>query len=158
MYRRIRKIADRIIDESFPQLQGKRIIILVLRFKFYALSLWIPPVLRIIVVSTRAKHLNDEAITGLIAHELCHQERYCEMGIRKYMKFLIMYVFSDKTRRNEEHEADRRTIEKNYACELYELTLASRSDKKHKKIIDNYLTPEEIKSYALQTGKWNQSG
>jgi len=158
MYRRIRKIADRIIAESFPGLQGKRIIMLVFRFRFYALSLWIPPGLRFIVVSTRTRNLSDEAITGLIAHELCHQERYCEMGIRNYLKFLVGYVFSNKTRRNEEHETDRRTIEKGYARELYELTLVSRKDKKHKKIIDNYLSPEEIKNYALQTGRWNHPG
>jgi len=158
MYRRIRKIADRIIDESFPLLKGKRIIFLVLRFRFYALSILVPPRIRIIVISTRTKNFSNKIITGIIAHELCHQERYIEMGTAAYIKFIAGYTFSNRIRTGEERLTDLRTIEKGYGAELYELTLISHADKKHRNIIDNYLSPEEIKNHALKRGKWNQNG
>ncbi len=151
---RIRKEGEKIIADSFPLLKGKKIVYLVVYLRFFAFSAWIPPILRIIVVSTRAKKMNDSALTGILAHELCHQERYIKMGLVNYLKFIFEYTLSPHVRREEERATDTLTIEKGYARELYDLTLISGADKNHSGIIDNYLTPEEIKDYALKTGKW----
>jgi len=155
MYKRIRQLSDRIIAESFPRLQGKRVIILVAPFRFYALSLWVPPFFRVIIISTRVKSMSDFVITGILAHELCHQERYLMMGPAGYLRFAAGYLFSNKARTLEERATDYLAIEKGYARELHELTLISRADPNHETIIDNYLTPEEIIIHAKKSGKWD---
>jgi len=153
--KRIRIIAEKIIEDSFPLLKGKRILFFVIYLRFFGFSAWIPPFMRIIVFSTRTKALDDFALTGIMAHELCHQERYILLGVPRYLKFIVSYTFSDACRTAEERATDRLTIEKGYARQLYELTLITHNDKKHSNIIDNYLTPEEIRSYAESIGKWN---
>jgi hypothetical protein len=154
MRARIRSIAKRIISDSFPSLQGKRIFFIVTWFRFYALSLWVPPALRFIIISTRTKSFSDEIITGILAHELSHQERYLEMGAFKYLGFAIRFIFSRIAQEKEEKATDRLTIEKGYGKYLYEVTLLSNKDRHHHKINNNYLTPVQIKSYAEELGKW----
>jgi hypothetical protein len=154
MKKRVRKIAERITEDSFPLLRGKRIFFFTLYLRFFAFSAWVPPFIRFIVVSIRTKDLDDFVLTGIIAHELCHQERYIKMGLRRYLMFIAAYTFSEKARIAEERVTDKLTIEKGYAMQLYELTLISRNDKNHSKIIDNYLTPDEIRSYAESLGNW----
>jgi len=98
--------------------------------------------------------MDDRVLTGILAHELCHQERYISMGLARYLKFIFIYTFSARKRYDEERATDMMTIDKGYAHELYELTLISSADKKHKPIIDNYLSASEIMEYAERTGKW----
>ncbi len=76
------------------------------------------------------------------------------MGFVSYLRFIVSYTFSDKCRTAEERATDRLTIEKGYGRQLYELTLITRNDKKHSNIIDNYLSPGEIRAYAESLGKW----
>ena len=154
MKERIRSIGKKIIKDSFPALQGEKIHFYAMWLRFYAFSAWIPPFFRFIVISTRTRNFTDEILTGIMAHELCHQERYLGMGTGRYMKFAAGFLFSKKVQAAEEKATDRLTIEKGYGRHLYELTLISRKDKNHKKIINNYLSPEEIKAYALKSGKW----
>jgi len=154
MRERIRSIGEKIIADSFPSLQGKRIHFYVIWLSFYGFSAWIPPFFRFIVISTRTREFTDEVLTGILAHELCHQERYLNMGVRGYLKFALGFMFSKKIQAAEEKATDRLTIEKGYGRQLYELTIISGKDRNHKKIIDNYLSPEEIKSYAIKSGKW----
>ncbi|HVN59096.1 MAG TPA: hypothetical protein VMT63_12420 [Bacteroidales bacterium] len=154
MKKRIRKIAGKIIEDSFPVLKGEKIIYLVFYLRFYAFSVWIPPYFRLITLSTRAGKLDDFVIEGILAHELCHQERYIKMGFWRYLRFIFSYTFDKNARYLEERATDTLTIEKGYAHQLYELTLISNNDPKHKTIIGNYLSPEEIKSYAVKIGKW----
>jgi hypothetical protein len=78
------------------------------------------------------------------------------MSFAAYMKFVVSYIFSVAARTAEEKATDRLTIEKGYGNELYELTIISHRDKNHKKILDNYLTPEEIKEYSISKGKWSE--
>jgi hypothetical protein len=152
--KRARKIADQIITDSFPLLRGKKIFYVVLYLRYYAFSVWIPPFLRVIALSTRTKKFDDYLLTGILAHELCHQERYISMGIVKYFRFVISYSSSKKLQKEEERATGNLTIEKGYSRQLYELTLRSYSDKKHKGIRDNYLTPEEIRVKAMECGNW----
>lgn len=148
MQKRIKPIALNIIDKSFPLLKGKRIFYLTTYLRFFAFSVWIPPFFRLITLSTRTRKLDDYVITGIIAHELCHQERYILMGTLGYMKFIFKYTFSGKARIEEERATDTLTIVKGYARQLCELTGITSQDNNHKSIIGNYLSAEEIKSYA----------
>ncbi len=150
------EISSRLIDQSFPLLKGKKIHLLVMWFRFYAFSVWIPPFLRFIVMSTRTKDFNDSLITGILAHELCHQERYIKMGAWKYLGFAIRFLTSRKAQAEEERNTDRLTIEKGYGRELYELTALTHTDRNHDTIKDLYLTPDEIKTYSESLGKWKQ--
>jgi hypothetical protein len=154
MKERIRVIGERIISESFPSLNGKKIHFYVFWLSFFGFSAWVPPFFRFIVISTRTRAFSDDVLTGILAHELSHQERYLEMGTARYLKFALGFIFSKKVQAAEEKATDRLTIEKGYGRQLYELTLISNKDSKHKNIIDNYLTPEEIKAYAIESGKW----
>jgi hypothetical protein len=151
---RIILIAERIISESFPSLQGKKIHFYVIWLSFFGFSAWVPPFFRFIVISTRTREFTDEVLTGILAHELCHQERYLAMGTVSYLKFAVGFLFSKRVQAEEEKATDRLTIEKGYGRQLYELTIISRNDSNHKNIIDNYLSPDEIKAYAISIGKW----
>lgn len=154
MKERIRRIAERIISDSFPSLQGKKIHFYVFWLSFFGFSAWIPPFFRFIVISTRTRDFTDNVLTGILAHELCHQERYLKMGTWRYIKFAAGFIFSKKAQAAEEKATDRLTIEKGYGRQLYELTFISGKDRNHDNIIANYLTPEEIKAYAMNIGKW----
>jgi hypothetical protein len=146
-------IAGKLINASFPMLRDKRIHLFVIRFRFYACSIWLPPFIRFIIMSTRTKNFNENVITGILAHELCHQERYLEMGIFRYLRFATGFIVSRKVRIAEEKAADRLTIEKGYGRQLHELSLIQYHDINHESINDNYLSSEEIKSYSESIGK-----
>lgn len=148
------QIARELINASFPMLRDKKIHLFIVRFRFYACSIWLPPFLRFIIVSTRTKYFKENVISGILAHELCHQERYLEMGIPGYLRFVTGFIFSRKVRINEEKATDRLTIEKGYGRQLHELSLIQSHDINHERINDNYLSSEEIKSYAGSIGKW----
>jgi hypothetical protein len=147
-------IASRIIDDSFPLLKDKKIRLYIFRFRFYAMSVWLPPFIRFIIMSTRTKYFNENVITGILAHELCHQERYLKLGARKYIKFGVKFLISRKAQAVEERDTDKLTIEKGYARQLYELSQIQYYDKKHERINEFYMSLDEIKSYAESIGKW----
>lgn len=147
-------IACKLINASFPMLRDKKIHFFVVRFRFYACSIWLPPFIRFIIMSTRTKNFNENVITGILAHELCHQERYLEMGILRYLRFATGFIVSRKVRIAEEKATDRLTIEKGYGRQLHQLSLIQYHDKNHERINDNYLSSEEIKSYSESIGKW----
>jgi hypothetical protein len=147
-------IAGNLINNSFPLLKDKKIRLFVFRLRFYALSVWVPFFIRFIVISTRTKSFNENVITGILAHELCHQERYLRLGLLKYMKFAIGFLTSRKAQAEEEKATDRLTIEKGYGRQLYELSEIQYFDKKHEKINEFYMSLEEIKSYSESIGKW----
>jgi len=143
-----------LIDKSYPEIKGKKIHLVVIKFRYYAFSIWIPPALRIIAVSRRAAKLNDKALKGLLAHELSHQERYLSMGLSGYLIFIVKYIFSGREREQEEKLTDMLTIEKGYARELHELSGITIRDESHRRIQGNYLTPVHIRAYAESKGKW----
>ncbi len=157
MIRYYRQTTQFLIDKSFPVLKGKRIVISIAPLSFYAFSVWLPPFLRLIVMSTKVKHFDRSAITGLVAHELCHQERYVNMGTLKYLRFAVKFLTSRDVRAEEEKATDRLTIEKGYGWELYKLSEITHNDRKNKKINDLYLSLEEIRSYSESLGKWRES-
>jgi hypothetical protein len=147
-------ITENLINQSFPLLKGKKIHLFVFRLRFYAMSLWLPPFIRFIVMSTRTSQFNENVITGILAHELCHQERYFRLGASKYLLFGLRFIFSRKEQALEEKATDRMTIDKGYGKQLYELSEIQYFDKKHERINELYMSLEEIKEYAESIGKW----
>jgi hypothetical protein len=154
MKKRIEFIKEQLIKDSFPLLRQKKIYLFIMRFRYYAFSVWIPPFLKLIVMSKRTKDFNDSVLKGILAHELCHQERYFEMGILRYLWFAVGFITSRKIQVAEERATDRLTIEKGYGRQLYEVSKIQIFDKKHERINKNYLSKEEIKSYSESIGKW----
>jgi len=150
----LREMTFDIIKKSFPLLKDKKICVFTGPLRFYAFSVWFPPFSRVIMLSTKARHFNRRVLTGLIVHELCHQERYIEMGLIKYIVFAVKFVTLKRIRSTEEKATDRLTIEKGYGRELYELSAITHKDRKHKKINDLYLSLEEIRAYSESLGKW----
>jgi hypothetical protein len=147
-------ITGNLIDKSFPLLQDKKIHLFVFRLQFYAMSVLIPPYFRFIVMSTRTKSFSENVLTAILAHELCHQERYLKLGTLKYMLFALRFIFSRKEQAKEELATDRLTCEKGYGRQLYELSEIQFFDKKHERINEFYMSLEEIKSYSESIGKW----
>lgn len=154
MKEKYKGITQQLIEQSYPLLKGKKIYILVAQLRFFACSFWFPPFLRIIILSKRVRNFDDSVVTGLIAHELCHQERYLKMGVLKYLGFAVRFLTSRKVQAAEEKATDRLTIEKGYGRELFGLSEISHKDRNHKKNIELYLSLEEIKSYSESLGKW----
>jgi hypothetical protein len=152
--KKVLQIAEKIIEDSFPGLKDKKIRFIIMRFRFYALSVWIPPFMRFIVISKRTKDFNDSVLTGIVVHELCHQERYLAMGLRGYLRFAVRFLTSRKAQADEEKATDRLTIEKGYGRQLSKLSKIQFYDKNHQRINENYLSLEEIKSYSESIGKW----
>jgi len=76
------------------------------------------------------------------------------LGAIKYILFAIEFLTSRKAQAAEEKATDRMTIEKGYGRQLYELSEISYYDKNHEKIVELYMSSEEIKSYSENIGKW----
>jgi hypothetical protein len=150
-----KEITRTLIDKSFPALKDKKILILKAHLPFFACSLWLPPFLRLIVLSKRTRNFSSPVVTGLIAHELCHQERYIEMGAFKYLTFAVKFLTSRKAQADEEKATDRLTIEKGYGKELYQLSAVTFKARKDKRINELYLSLDEIKSYSESLGRWH---
>ena len=154
MKEKLEDIIRNLIDKSFPLLKNKKIHLFIFRLRFYAMSVWIPPSFRFIVMSTRTSNFNENVLTAILAHELCHQERYLKLGTKKYMIFALKFVLSKKEQAKEEMATDKLTIEKGYGRQLYELSEIQFLDKKHERINEFYMSLEEIKSYSQIIGKW----
>jgi hypothetical protein len=149
-----KRIARKLIDDSFPLLKNKKITVFVFRLSFFALSVWIPPWIRFIVMSTRTRELNENVITGILVHELCHQERYLKLGVFRYLRFALKFLTSRKAQQEEERATDKLTIEKGYGRQLFELTEISIRDKNHSEMNELYMSPDEIRAYSESIGKW----
>jgi hypothetical protein len=152
---KLRQLTSDIINRSFPLLRDKKIFVLTGPLRFYAFSVWVPPYFRLIVLSSKTRDFDTKVLTGLIVHELCHQERYIEMGTVNYLVFAVKFLILKRIIPAEEKATDRLTIEKGYGRELYELSSITHKDRKHKKINDLYLSLEEIRAYSGSLGKWN---
>ncbi|HUS50944.1 MAG TPA: hypothetical protein VMZ91_12325 [Candidatus Paceibacterota bacterium] len=152
------KIVDQLIKKSFPELRGKKIHIKLKKLKKG--SMWANKVLYfyfLIKIDPRKyKGATNNEISGALAHELVHFVEFEEMGFFRYIVRYPFYYLSKKFAQKWELNTDRRTIKRGYARDLFanRKFRLKRLGKIDKKIIRNYMTPEEIKSYAKRIGKW----
>jgi hypothetical protein len=153
--KRYKKVIDGLVRKSFPVLGGKKIrIIENSSMKATADVVKYPFGLRL-RVNPRARKYSQKELVGIFAHELCHLEQwelypwdyYLLQSIRISIRSLCIAM---------ERATDRRTIEKGYARPLYlqRLSRYKSKDSAFDKLKELYLSPEEIKQYAKEIGKW----
>ena len=114
-----KKILNKLIKESFPELKKKSIKIIESKsFRNYGFYL---PIVNIIFITTREKFSDAEKI-GLLVHEICHAEQSSQLGFFGSILLLVNYWIFKKTRKRTEVQADKIALKKGYANELLEMT------------------------------------
>ena len=154
-----RRIIQKLVNESFPELKNKRIITSIKELKVG--SMWASKKLNyfeIILDPKRNKLNNPEYLIGPFVHELIHFKNYS--GIYGWPRCLlenIAFLFKGRLMAFFERKTDKETIERGYAMELYQNRIFRfrNSPKEYwQKYSKFYLSPKEIKSYAESIGKW----
>lgn len=152
-----RKIVNALIDKHFPILRGKNITILELpESKVYSGYAFKRPFVRVIKLHPRVRTYSSAFLKALLVHELCHLEAWEKHPFHFYFIRGIKLILR-KNRIKDEHETDKCVIRKGYARALYAQRASrwsERKDKRVRKLLELYFTPEEIKSYAKKIGKW----
>jgi hypothetical protein len=139
-----KKIVKEIVNKSFPLLKNRRFYVIRFKSKNYSGgAFWLLPFLRLIFI-TKRKFTNKQFV-GLISHELSHFEIFQKRGWLISIFITICYWLYPGFRRKEEIKADKLAIRKGYAKELF-LFRKNQS----KKLISNYLSLKQIKSYAKE--------
>jgi len=146
---RYKKISDNIIKKSFADLKGKKLIIIERKFKYFGKALNFG-FFNVIMINPVLRTFSDKELKGLFAHELSHIQRHKDRSFFQKISFIINYLLSKKSRREEEREADKLTIKKGYGNELYALMKkAYRVSKWHeKRLKSTHLSLKEIKLYT----------
>ncbi len=154
-----RKIVDKLIKKSFPELKRKKIIILDFVYRKFTASVFdLSFVVLIFTDSKKAELYSYHELKGLFAHELCHIKRHYNRSFFRKISFIVKYIFNEKTRSLEENETDKLTIKKGYAKNLYQLI--NKFEKNHaknilkKRLSKGYLSSKQIKQYAMKIRKW----
>lgn len=160
--KKYKKIINELIEKSFVELKGKRIVVLgfVPFGTFVAMFSDIFFVSFIFISPKRLKKFTKFQQEGIFVHELCHMERHKKRNFFERIIYIFKYLLSKKVRIREENETDKLTIKKGYARELYDFTLNldktyARNKDYLKQVYDRgYLSSKQIKSYAKKIGKW----
>lgn len=155
--KRYYSIVNGLILRSFPNLKNKKIKIYESKnLKFSADAKKLPWILRI-RTNPRLRKYSKKQLIGIFAHELSHLEKFVNDSWFEYYILRYFKAMSKRFIKNEEIETDKQAIRKGYAKELY-LQRNSRwkaKGKKIEKIRKLYISPTQIKEYALSIGKWN---
>lgn len=150
------KIVDELVKESFPELGKIRLFNLKSRGLF-GLSICFFGTNFLWLNYSKLSGASDKVVRGIIAHELSHFVIYSRRGFFDNWKVWIFYWFSSRVRSKEENMTDRFAIERGYGKFIFESTkfIVANLDKENKKVFEeNYLSSDEIKSYAKEIGKW----
>ena len=112
------------------------------------MAFWLLPQINLLGFSTACKKLNKKVITGLIAHELAHFALFQE---KRWIDFWKLFFSSDKEKGiQEERKTDKLAIRKGYGNEMIATKIEAKrllKGTKYEKILDNYLTVNEVKKY-----------
>jgi len=165
--RKYGKMVDELVKKSFPELKSCKI-----RFievpRFFPFWSFVQRGFGsfFIFLNKVYRKLDDNAVKGGLAHELCHivLDHQYRGGLNDFLHNFIKYwssSFNTKMSRKIETEVDREVIRRGYAGPL----LASHNAGEtffSKKIVEmlharGYLTPEQIKSYAKKIGNGDYS-
>ena len=151
----LKKTTKDIIEKSFPLLKHKKLYLYTTKSKKYVGGATKLPFINVIRINK--KLLNDnQYLIGVLSHELSHLERFTKMGWIKYFFVGISYWINGSARTKEEMEVNKLSIRKGYAKELYYAMVKNEQNPYAKKIRKYYMTPSEIKSYAIKIKKWQQ--
>jgi len=148
-----RKIVDSLIEKSFPNLRGKKIIVTetkILNFNYSATTVYFV-FLSWIGVHPKSKKYPPEALTALFAHELAHIDLIANMGVWQKLIFAFSWLFTKKCKANFEKDADMLAIKKGYGKGLIkfeEEALKGYSRRKLSGVFERgYLSVKETKDY-----------
>lgn len=144
-------LVNRLVDESFPTLNGKKIRVFELKFtRLYAVYV---PLIDFIGINKLCRNFSSNEIKGIIAHELCHAEYSKKYGFLKTVWLWTIYWFDREIRKKEEIKTDKLTIRKGYAKQL--VLSAKRLEKEYPQLKNKtYLSSDRIKLYAESIRKW----
>jgi len=154
------KIVDDLIRKSFPELKGKKVIILefILPSIFLAMTLDFSFVRFIFTNPKKIELCSYNGQKGLFVHELCHFERHFSRNFFEKILFILKYVFNRRARVEEERETDKLTINKGYSKNLFSLVKGIEEIRTKEQIklrlTRGYLSSKQIKQYAIKIGKW----
>ncbi len=159
-------IVNQLIKESFPELRSFKFLFLEVP-RFFPFWSFVQKGYRrfFFILNKVYQKLDDEAVKGNLAHELCHLvlDHQYRGGINdlfhNFVKFLS-FAFNTKMSREIENKVDREVIRRGYARDLLSSHLAWEkffSERALRKLHSRgYLTSEQIKTYAKKIGKWQQ--
>jgi len=163
-YRQSKEIAHRLQEEeAFEKIDGQKIKLLIRKFKgkhddYNAQAVWLPKLCRYIVLNESRLDEDPDNIAAIIAHELGHHENYANMGTIEYLRTILKLIFkkkeSETTRKEMERYADKKAIEAGCAHGLYNHRIKPPKEGRREKEKKFYMTPEEIKEYAISIDKW----
>ena len=149
---RYQRIADKLIDKSFPGLNGKKIYLwefgnskkysaIAVEFLFFGL----------IIIFKKCRKYSDKALKGLFVHELSHLEIIKNMPFSQKISYFSKWLVSKKRKADFETRTDKLAIEKGYDGELIQLNKESLKGKTkeelNKRKKKGYLTIPQIKKY-----------
>ncbi|MEI7620071.1 MAG: hypothetical protein WCJ57_00690 [Candidatus Falkowbacteria bacterium] len=150
--KQVKNLANILIRDNFPELSKERIIVLSSSLgPFWGVSWWPLPFFRLIMVSHKSKDVTQDALIGLLAHELCHHVIYKNDGWVKYIvRTPLIYTMFRKRIRAEECRVDRMVMDRGFGKHLYLLTKIIDNDPSHSNVKKYYYTPTEIEDYCLK--------
>ena len=154
-----RKIVNRLINNSFPNLKNKEII--VTEFpnisKKYSAGAGEFLIFKWIIVLRKCRKYSNKALIGLLAHELSHCYITERMGLLEKFIYFIRWVFSKRMRAKAETQTDLITIKKGYGEELILLrkgiSIGKTKEQLEERAKRGYLSLGEIKTYMKKLGK-----
>jgi len=145
------KIVNLLIEESFPLLRERKILIKEKDTLKYRTHVKYSPLKFKIFVSIQLRKFPLWKIKRILIHELCHLEIFLEWGLIKTNLNLTCYLFSQNCRMKVEREANILMIKKGYG----KLVLTALKENK-KRGLKYSLNEEQIKSYAQKIRKCQQ--
>jgi len=158
--KKYRKIVDKLIKEDFRGLKNRKIFVNEVYFfgLKYSAGVAYFVFFDFLTVNKKCRGYSNGAVIGLMVHELSHLEEIQEMSFIEKIVFGFKWLFTKKRKAEFEASADKRTIEKGYAKNRYELAkyLEGKDTKEYLKsrIAKGYLSSKQIKSYAKKMEKW----
>lgn len=150
--KKYKKIADEIIQKSFPILKNKLIFISEKKDKNNYSGISHDFVLfKHLGIFKRSRKYSTNALKGLLAHELSHLKNSTKMGFHKKIIYFIKWYFSKKTKAKYETMADLLLIEKGYGKEYSQFLRESLKGKNKnylkEKLEKGYLNLKQVKEH-----------
>ncbi len=147
--KKYQKIVDELVKKGFPELKGKKIKIIEYNFtKTYGGFI---PIINLFGIHKRSRNLSRGELDALLVHELCHMKDFDNMNFFKTFLWGILSNIPAFPRKKLESRVDKIVVRKGYARQRVVLANKKLDAEKHSK---NYMSVEEIKSYAKKIGKW----
>ena len=154
--KRYTQIINPLINKHFPLLKKRNIRVKECpKLEFSADAFKLFSYLRI-RTHPRLRAYSKNKLISLFAHELSHLEDWERMSWFDYYVLRDFKKLFRSYRKSEEEKADKNVVKIGYAHELYAQRKSRWMDKNPKYVKHKwrYMSPEEIKGYAIKIGKW----